>query len=72
MEIDNPPSRSGTKSNKRSFIEALCEFSQQTQQTPASKQVNVDPSLTNTIRIEISKVPFVYCLKYTFLSASHY
>jgi len=45
-----------SKSNKRSFVEALREFSSQ-QTTPAPKRVNIDLSATDTVRIEVNKVP---------------
>jgi hypothetical protein len=49
------PGPSGVKSHKRSFLEALKEFStQQTQPNP--KRINVDANATDTIRIEINKV----------------
>jgi hypothetical protein len=53
MEVDNP---FGSNPNKRSFVEALKEFSQ-TQTTPPAKRQTVDPTATDTIRIEVNKVP---------------
>jgi hypothetical protein len=54
MEVDNP--FGSNPSNKRSFVEALKEFTQ-TQTTPPAKRQTVDPTATDTIRIEVNKVP---------------
>ena len=60
MDVDEAVAgTSGSKSNKRSFLEALKEFSsQQTQPNP--KRVNVDANATDTIRIEVNKVLTYY------------
>jgi hypothetical protein len=52
MEIDKFLLTSG-KPTKRSFVEALKEF---TQTTPSAKRAPIVPNATDTIRIEVNKV----------------
>ncbi len=47
-----------TKTTKRSFIEALREFTDQ-QTSPNPKRVSVDAKATDTIRIEVNKVLYL-------------
>jgi hypothetical protein len=55
-------SGSGGKPTKRTFIEALREFTAQ-QTTPPSKRVTPAPNATDTIRVEINKVfPVIFPL----------
>jgi hypothetical protein len=53
MDIFGPGS--GNKPIKRTFIEALREFTT-TQETPPNKRPPVVPNATDTIRVEINKV----------------
>ncbi len=52
MEVDG---LFGSGSTKRTFVEALKEFSSQ-QTTPSAKRPTIDPTATDTIRIEVNKV----------------
>ncbi len=56
MDVDSSFG-SGQKSNKRSFVEALREFTSQ-QITPAPKRLNqgIESNTTDTIRVEVNKV----------------
>jgi hypothetical protein len=48
---------SNPKSIKRTFFEALHEFSQQT--SPAPKKPTIEPTATDTIRVEVNKVDLI-------------
>ncbi len=71
MQIDNPFLVS--RAAKRSFLEALQQFSSQTQ-SPAPKKVSIELIATNTICIEVNKVfvHYVSSIKWCFLSVIRY
>jgi hypothetical protein len=55
MEVEESTGSGGlTKPNKRTFLEALREYSQQT--APNAKRASVTATETDIIRVEISKV----------------
>jgi hypothetical protein len=55
MDVDKFPFGLGSSgSNKRSFVEALKEFT--SQQTTSAKRISVDPIATDTVRVEVNKV----------------
>ncbi len=67
MDIDSL--FNSNKSIKRKFFEALHDFSQQT--SPAPKKPTVEPSATDTIRVEINKVVIILVIvRFSMLIAS--
>jgi hypothetical protein len=57
MHVDNPFLVS--RAAKRTFLDALQQFSSSQTESPAFKRVSVEPSATDTIRIEVNKVHYV-------------